>query len=276
MRLRRWNFRVSKKVAIIFTIITLFFVLFNTNFSQSIANADNSHSAQIVMDANTYEVIFGENIHARLPMASTTKIMTALVIIENCNLNDLVTIDDRAIGVEGSSVYLEKGEKLKVKDLLLCLMLRSGNDSAVALALHLCNSLEKFAMMMNSKVEELGLKNTNFTNPHGLHDDNHYTSAYDLAVISSYAMKNQDFINVVSTKNVKITSNYHTRYLSNKNKILTSYEGANGIKTGFTKKAGRCLVASAKRNQKQVVSVVLNVSDTYGTCKTLMDKAFEK
>lgn len=275
MRLCRWNFGIFKKITVIFTVLTLFFLFFNINFSRSTANADNSRSSQIVMDANTYEIISGENIHTRLPMASTTKIMTAVIVIENCNLNDVVTVDERAIGVEGSSVYLKKGEKLKVLDLLFCVMLRSGNDSAVALALHLCDSIEKFAMMMNSKVEELGLKNTNFTNPHGLHDANHYTSAYDLAVISSYAMKNLDFVNVVSTKNIKITSNQSTRYLANKNKILTGYEGANGIKTGFTQKAGRCLVASARRNQKQVVSVVLNVSDTYGTCKTLMDKAFE-
>ncbi|HOK81442.1 MAG TPA: D-alanyl-D-alanine carboxypeptidase family protein [Clostridia bacterium] len=232
-------------------------------------------SSSIVMEATSLRVFAGENIHARLPMASTTKAMTALVIIEKCNLSSVVTIPKAAVGIEGSSIYLRQGEKLTVKELLYGLMLRSGNDAAVALAIHAGGSVEGFVKMMNDKARQLGLKNTNFTNPHGLHDPNHYTSAYDLAVISSVAIRNPVFKEICSTKRVRISgdSEESIRDLYNKNKILSMYSGGNGIKTGFTKDAGRCLIASSLRENMQVVAVVLNRGDMWEECMRLMDYA---
>lgn len=206
-------------------------------------------------------------------MASTTKVMTALVAIENSNLNDVVTIPRQAVGIEGSSIYLREGEKLTVRELLYGLMLRSGNDAATALAIHIGGSMEGFIQMMNNKVKELELKNTNFTNPHGLHDDNHYTSGYDLAYISAVSMQNEEFSKIVGTKMITISGKDGNRYLYNKNKLLKNYNGGTGIKTGFTKKAGRCLVASSKRNDLEVVAVVLNCGPMFEECSRLMDNA---
>lgn len=241
-----------------------------TNDSLEIAT---SNSSKILIEVNSERILSGENINKSLPMASTTKVMTALVVIENTKLDNIVTIPKQAVGVEGSSIYLKEGEKLTVDELLYGLMLRSGNDSATALALYVGGTMEGFVKLMNDKVSALNLKNTHFTNPHGLHDDNHFTSAYDLGVISCIAMRNPQFKKIVSTKNVTINGQDCKRPLHNKNKILFTYEGGNGIKTGFTKKAGRCLVASSERNGLEVVSVVLNISDMFEQCAAMMDYA---
>lgn len=255
-------------------IIMSFFSLFSFAHTKAkVANA-LTNSGYIIMDAKTFKVLDGENYDARLPMASTTKIMTALIVIENSNLEEKIRIDDRAVGVEGSSVYLKQGEILSIMDLLYCMMLRSGNDSATALALHLAKDVKSFAEMMNIRAKSMGLTNTNFTNPHGLHDDNHYTSCYDLCLISCIAMHNPVFQQIVNTKNITIGYGNSKRYLINKNKFLNLYEGGNGIKTGYTKKSGRCLVSSAERNGKKLVAVVLNNYDTYNVSMQLMDKAF--
>lgn len=233
-----------------------------------------SGSAFIVMDADNFRIIKAENERLRLPMASTTKTMTALICVENCLMDEIVTVPKAAVGVEGSSVYLKENEKLTVKELLYGLMLRSGNDAATALAIHVAGSVEKFAEMMNLRAEIMNLKDTHFVNPHGLHDKNHYTSAYDLCVIGCVAMKNPIFKEIVSTKFITVGEGENRRFWSNKNKILSQYEGGNGIKTGFTKDAGRCLIASAERNGKTVVSVVLNRYDMFNDCERLMDAAF--
>lgn len=230
-------------------------------------------SSECVMEVYSNRVLAGANIDARLPMASTTKTMTALIACESGKLDETVKIPKIAEGVEGSSIYLRAGEELKLRDLVYGLMLRSGNDSAVAIACYLGGSVEGFAEMMNERAAVLGLKNTHFVNPHGLHDDNHYTSAYDLAVIASEGMKNQEFKTVVSSKKYACGEGENVRYFTNKNKLLWSYEGCNGLKTGFTKKAGRCLVAASERNGMQVVAVVLNVPDMFGRCAALMDGA---
>ncbi|HHU42877.1 MAG: D-alanyl-D-alanine carboxypeptidase family protein [Bacillota bacterium] len=226
-----------------------------------------------VVEVTTKRTLFESNANQRMPMASTTKAMTALVVLENSELDEMVTVPRQAVGVEGSSIYLKEGEKLTVKELLYGLMLRSGNDAAVALALHVGGSLDGFANMMNEKAKQLGLKNTHFTNPHGLHDDNHYTTAYDLAICSAYAMQNKDFAEIVGAKSYTINSPQGKRYLVNKNKILTTYEGGTGVKIGFTKKAGRCLIASSEREGLKVVAVVLNCGPMFQECSRLMDKA---
>ncbi|MFZ5975868.1 MAG: D-alanyl-D-alanine carboxypeptidase family protein [Bacillota bacterium] len=233
-------------------------------------------SAAVVMEVTTNRVLFASNADACMPMASTTKIMTALVALENGNLSDNVTIPHEAVGVEGSSIYLKDGEKLTLEQLLYGLMLESGNDASVAIACHIGGSVEGFVDMMNKKSGEIGAKNTHFANPNGLHDENHYTTAYDLALITSYAMKNPDFQKICQTKYKEIPGpDGKTRTLKNKNKILWQYEGGNGVKTGYTKAAGKCLVASAMQEDMQLVCVVLNSSSMFEQSMSLMDEAFK-
>ena len=236
----------------------------------------SSSSAEIVMELNTNRVVYSKNENEKKFMASTTKILTAITIIENCNINDVVEIKKDSVGIEGSSIYLEIGEKLTVKDLLYGLMLRSGNDCAHALAMHCSNDINKFALLMNETAKKIGANNSNFVNPHGLHNDNHYTTAYDLALISCYAMKNHTFREIVSTKSIKIphTTRNTNRFLINKNKMLKEFSGSTGIKTGFTKKAGRCLVSSCKRNGIEFVCVVLNCGPMFEVSKALLTNAF--
>ena len=267
-------------IALLAIIFCLSFVLcgFTINrdkSSQAIAKSNNS--SYVLIEQSTNRILKADNEHARLPMASTTKAMTALIVIENAKLSDIVTIPNEAVGVEGSSIYLKKGEKLSVKDLLYGLMLRSGNDSAVALAIHTAGSIDKFVALMNKKVEQLGLKNTCFKNPHGLSANGHYTSAYDLAIIASYAMNNATFKEIVGTKLhvIKGDNEEENRYFANKNRILYNYNGGNGIKTGYTTEAGRCLIASSERNGMQVIAVAINHYDYFDLCSRLMDFAYD-
>lgn len=228
--------------------------------------------AETVIELSTGKILEEKNANLRLPMASTTKIMTALIIVEECNLDEEITVPREAVGVEGSSIYLKYDEKISVKDLVYGLMLRSGNDSAAALAIHHSGSLDKFVGRMNERARELGANDTNFTNPSGLPDPKHYTTAKDLAQIACTAMKNETFAKVVSTKNYN--GNY--RSFVNKNKILSKLEGANGVKTGYTTKAGRCLVSSCERDGMTVVCVVLDCYDMYERSAKLIDASYEK
>lgn len=265
-----------------FLIAFTFFVillssLVNLNTSGIYVSADNS-SSEIVMEVSTGRIIHENNAYSKKYMASTTKILTALCIIENCNLEEIVTVSAKTTGVEGSSIYLEEGEKLSVKDLLYGLILRSGNDCAETLACHCSGDIKKFALLMNETAKSIGALSSNFVNPHGLPDDNHYTTAYDLALISCYAMKNPVFKEIVSTKSIKIpfTTRDYDRLLINKNKLLKDYEGANGIKTGYTKKAGRCFVGSCERNGMELVCVLLNCPPMFERTKELFDESFKK
>ena len=242
-------------------------------------NAGETISAQaaIVMEQSTGRVLYAENADAVLPMASTTKIMTALCVLENAALTDTVTIDARMAGVEGSSMYLEAGETLTVEQLLYGLMLRSGNDAAVALALHVSGSVEDFVELMNQKAEELGLSHTHFANPHGLPAAEHYTTARELAIITCAAYENADFRRIVATQYVAVPWDGHPydRAMKNKNKMLTLCEGGNGVKTGYTKAAGRCLVSGALRQGMQLVCVVLNAPDMWNYSLRLLENGFE-
>ncbi|MBZ4665836.1 D-alanyl-D-alanine carboxypeptidase family protein [Mahella sp.] len=236
-----------------------------------------SASAAALMEVETGRVLYGKDADKRYPMASTTKIMTAITAIEYGDLSDIVEVSDNASGVEGSSIWLEVGERLTLEDLLYGLMLRSGNDAAVAIAEHVGGSVEKFVDIMNQKAKMIGAKNTHFANPHGLPDEDHYTTAYNLALITAYAMKNPIFKQIVSTKYRKIPWEGHQwdRAMQNKNKLLWKYEGANGVKTGYTKEAGRCLVAAAYRNGMQLVAVVLNDDPMWEDSMALLDYGFD-
>lgn len=253
-------------------------------YNTGIASADKEKEdikitakSAILIEAYTGRVLYEKNAFERMPMASTTKIMTAILAIENCNLDDIVEVGPNASGVEGSSIWLSPGEKIQLCDMLFGLMLASGNDAAVAIAEHVAGGVDKFVEMMNLKAKEIGAYNTHFCNPNGLTEDDHYTTAYDLALISAYAMKNDFFRELVKTQYKTIPWEGHDwdRVVKNKNKILWQYEGGNGIKTGFTKAAGRCLSASAQRDGLQLISVVLGAPDMFSDCMKLMDMGFE-
>ena len=245
---------------------------------KKVYNATFSTSAQsaVVMERSSGRVLFEQNADVHLPMASTTKIVTALTVINHANLDDVVEVSPKAVGIEGSSVYLRAGEHLTVKELLYGLMLRSGNDCAVALALHVAGSIEAFAEMMNETARESGCSDSHFVNPHGLHDDDHFTSARDLATLTCVALQNEAFQEIVATKTVRISNEgmEYDRVLVNKNKLLTSFDNADGVKTGYTKKAGRCFVGSATRCGMQVVVVVLNCSPMFEETADMLNAAF--
>ena len=245
-------------------------------YSQGSALPSISASSAILIEAGTKTVIGEKNADARLPMASTTKIMSALVAIENADISKTVAVSSQAIGVEGSSIYLYDGEKLSLEDLIYAMMLESANDAAAAIAIEVGGSIEGFAKMMNKKAEELGLKNTSFQNPHGLDNDLHYTTAHDLAIIAVAAMENPTFQKIVSTykKTIPLNETEGVRLLINHNKLLKGYDGAVGIKTGYTKKSGRCLVSAAEKDGVKLICVTLNAPDDWRDHAKMLDYGF--
>ncbi len=267
--------RFSYKSTHILSIITTFllsasiFMPFYTT-----ACADNTKypesKAECVVEQNTRRILYENHADVRLPMASTTKIITAITVLENCeNIEQEITIPDEAVGVEGSSVYLQSGDVYSVKDLLYGLMLRSGNDCATALALYCSGSIDGFSAKMNETAEKAGALASNFRNPHGLPCENHYTTARDLSMITCYAMQNPIFRDIVAT------THYQPRSWKNKNKMLMNFTGAIGVKTGYTKQAGRCLVSAAERDGMILVCTVLNSPSMYERSAALLNDAFD-
>lgn len=216
--------------------------------------------------------VYEKNADIKMGMASTTKIMTGILVIENLPLDKEIKISSEAVGIEGSSIYLKEGETLTVENLLYALLLESANDAAVALSIATCGSVDSFVDMMNDKAQALGLKNTHFTNPHGLDNEEHYTTARDLALLAKYAMSNPIFSEVVSTyKEVIPLGNDGSRVLINHNKLLRTYSGTVGIKTGFTKKCGRCLVSCAEVEGVKIIAVTLNAPNDWEDHKMMLD-----
>lgn len=235
--------------------------------------------SMFVCEQSTGRALYEKDADIKLPMASLTKIITAIVVIEhNDDLNKIVEIPKQATKIEGSTIYLKEGEHLTIKELLYGLMLLSGNDAAVALAIETSGSVEEFIKLANEFCKKIGANNTNLVTPNGLHDDNHYTTARDLGIITSYALNNEVFAEIVSTKKITISNEFkkEDRVLKNKNKLLLQMEDATGVKTGYTKKAGRCFVGSAKRNGMQVVCVLLNCNPMFEECYDLIEKAFNE
>lgn len=230
----------------------------------------------VLIEAGSHMVLYAKTGNEKLPMASTTKIMTALLTLEHCALDETVVIPKEACGVEGSSMYLRQGEDLSVRDLLYGLMLVSGNDAAMALAIHVAGSVENFAQLMNARALELGARNTHFVTPNGLPDRQHYTTAYDLSLIAAEAMEREEFRQIVGSTYYKTTTGGVIRALKNKNRILWEYEGGCGVKTGYTKEAGKCLVFAAERNGMLLIGVVLNCYDMFPSAKEIMDYGFEQ
>lgn len=279
---------MKNRLILTLSIISLLAVfILNFSFQSVCASAKSieaetysSGKSMVVMETTNNTVLYSKNKDEKLPMASTTKIVTALTVIENCkDLDKLVVVPKKATLVEGSSIYLRADEKLTIRQLLYGLMLQSGNDAALTLALEVGEgSVEKFAQMMNETAKKCGAENSSFVTPHGLDDKEHYTTAYDLAKITSCALKNATFKEIVSTKMYKIpaTENNTARTLINKNKLLSSLEGCIGVKTGYTKKSGRCLVSACERAGMQVVCVVLNCRPMFEESTQLLNKAFSE
>ena len=257
-------------------LLVVFWIMLYTNHVAAEAPAVPGRAA-VLIDGLTGRVLYEKNGDAALPMASTTKILTALVALKEGDLADMVMVQPEAQGVEGSSVWLSAGEVHTLEDLLYALMLRSGNDAATAIALHIGGDVPSFAWLMNAYARRLGAQNSNFVNPHGLHHDQHYTTAKDLGRLAYHAMHMPDFERIVSAKYHTIPWEGHEwdRAMKNKNKLLWSLEGANGIKTGYTKKAGRCLVGAAKRADLQFISVVLNCGPMFETASDLLEYGFK-
>jgi len=265
----------------LFSIAFLAFSVFNAaKAHRTYASAPTtSAESMAVLEVSTRRVLYQKDMHRRGEPASTTKILTAITVIENTpDLDAVRTVPDAAVGVEGSSIYLAHGEKLSVRDLLYGLMLQSGNDCAEALAILTCGSKEKFAEKMNETARKIGAKSSNFVTPHGLDAPEHYTTAYDLALISAYALTNRDFQEIVRTKkhSAPWAGHDYNRVIVNKNKLLNSFEGCDGVKTGFTKRAGRCYVGSATREGMQVVCSVLNCGPMFEDSAALMESAFSE
>ena len=226
----------------------------------------------ILLDAVSGRVIYERNADSQSLIASTTKIMTALIVCEQCNVLDRMRIPKEAVGIEGSSMYLQEGEILTVQELLYGLMLRSGNDAAVALAIYCGGTVEGFAELMNDKARTLGMKDSHFVNPNGLDAPEHYSTARDLAVLAAYAMDNPIFQKTVSAKSIKVGE----RYLTNHNKLLWRVEGADGVKTGYTKAAGRILVSSATRQGRRLIGVTINAPDDWNDHAGLLEDGFKR
>ncbi len=211
----------------------------------------------VALDRKSLTVLYEKNAYKQVAMASTTKIMTAILVLENCDLNETVEFSKTAANVRGSCLKVSTGAKMSMNDVLYGLMLRSGNDCAIAISEHIAGSVEGFAELMNQKAEKLNLKHTHFVTPHGLDDQNHYTTAYELALLTDYALKNEKFKNIVATKTTTIHVNGQPRTISNTNELLGNLNGVYGVKTGFTFNAGRCLVSSCKQNDMDMIVVVL-------------------
>jgi len=275
-----------KNKKIISFVCLLFIILFALSLTLGVTIKMNSHiyaeassaKAMCVMEKSSKRVLYSKNQNTRLPMASTTKIMTAITAIENCDdLDKTFEISPKSVGISGTSIYLRKGEIMSIRDLLYGLMLVSGNDASVAIGEHIAGNTKKFVALMNETAQKIGAKNSHFDNTHGLDSATHYTTAQDLALITSYALENEIFKEIVSTKNTKIVSEAgKTRYLKNKNKLLSNMEGCCGVKTGFTDDAGRCLVSACEREGMTLVCVVLNCGPMFEDSRTLLENGFNE
>ena len=264
-------------VLLIFVAMFLFCYASNLVIQTTYASFSTSAKASVVMECSSGRKLFAKNENLKLPMASTTKIMTAITAIENCkDLDEKFKVSRKAIGVPGTSLYLREGDVYSTRDLLYALMLISGNDASVAIAEHIAGSTSEFITMMNELAKKSGANSSHFANTHGLDADGHYTTAYDLAKITAYALENPVFADIVSTKNIKISNgDGENRYLKNKNKLLSTLEGCIGVKTGFTDDAGRCLVSAIEKDGMKVVAVVLNCGPMFPESATMLTDAVE-
>lgn len=252
--------------------ITLMTLILSLLLYGRAAAAPNTSARASILQLSDGKVLYQRNSEARMLIASTTKIMTALVVLDNCDPDEVVKVTAASAAVEGSSIYLKPGEELTVEELLYGLLISSGNDAAHALALHVAGSIEAFAELMNKKAAELGLENSSFRNPHGLDQDGHYSTASDLAAIAAKALENELFCEIVATKSKLVAG----RSLTNHNRLLWSYKGAQGVKTGYTIAAGRTLVSCAERDGLKLICVTLCAPNDWDDHMKLYDWAFSQ
>lgn len=269
---------VYQKLVAVFTAVTIIFFMTVLPATAEPATMELSAQSAVLIEAESGQILYSKAENQILPMASTTKIMTALVALELCPLNRPITVSSEAVGVEGSSIYLTEGEILTLEQLLYAMLLESANDAAAAIAIGISGSILSFANEMNRKADELGLVHTHFTNPHGLDDELHYTTAFELAMITRAAMKNEAFRTIVSTRKTTIPhdGNAGVRLLVNHNKLLRLYDGCIGVKTGFTKRSGRCLVSAAERDGIILIAVTLHAPDDWNDHTKLFDYGFSQ
>ncbi len=259
-----------EKMIVTILLLAFLFSLF-TVYIYSYEKKTTSAESAVLYEPTGKTFIYTKNENKKLAMASTTKILTALIALENTEPDEIIEVDARACGIEGSSIYLKEGEKLTALDLIYAVMLQSANDASEALAYKISGSIEDFAVLMNEYAYSLGLSDSNFTNPHGLDDKNHYTTAHDLALIAAKALENPVFKEISSTYRKEIRSSLVTRILGNHNKLLKSYDGCIGVKTGYTKKSGRSLVSAAERDGLLLICVTIDAPDDWNDHKTLLD-----
>ncbi|MFZ7134001.1 MAG: D-alanyl-D-alanine carboxypeptidase family protein [Eubacteriales bacterium] len=256
------------------TYILLFLFILNFIYPLAIQGMNCTARSALLIEEKSGRILYNKNSTEELPMASTTKIMTAITAIEYGDLSEQVIIDDITPKIEGSSLYLKENDIISLEDLIYGLLLQSGNDAADAVAKHVVGSEENFITLMNEKARMIGAVNTNFKNPHGLHDKDHYTTAKDLALITQYAFNNDIFKEIVGTIKREITINNEKRVIFNKNRLVTEYEGGNGVKTGYTVDAGKCLVFSAERDDMLLVGVLIDSANIWTDSKILLDYGF--
>lgn len=270
------NITKTWKVSKYHAVWLIFLICLFPIHTDAMENGGVSAKAAVLIEQSSGQILFGKNETQRLPMASTTKIMTAIVALEHGNPEDIVTVSKEAAYTEGSSMYLHVGEEIRLESLLYGLMLNSGNDAAIAIAEHISGSADAFADLMNETAAKIGVKDTSFRNPNGLDAEGHFTTAYDLAMITRYGLSNPAFQEIVRTKTkaVELDGRAGGRILSNHNKMLKLYPGCDGVKTGFTKKCGRCLVSSATRDGMQLIAVTLNAPDDWNDHTYLLNYGF--
>ena len=257
--------------AIVFSFLTIYAFGEHRNSGLSV-----SAKSAVLYQPETDAFVFSKNADARLPMASTTKIMTALIALENSDLDEIVEICDSAVGVEGSSAYLKLGDALTMEELVYALLLQSANDAAVAIACHIGGDVAGFASIMNDRAARLKLTDTHFVNPHGLDDEEHYTTARELAIIAAEAMKNDEFKRIVSTYKKTFATEDRSRTYVNHNKLLRLYDDCVGIKTGFTRKSGRCLVGAAEKDGLLLITVTLDAPSDWNDHSAMLDYGYDK
>ncbi len=259
-------------------ILCIIMIVVSCPLSVSAVSLGISASSAVVMVADTGEVLYEHNAHTQKSMASTTKIMTALLALENADLKKEITVSEKEIAVEGTSMGLLPDDKVTFEGLVYGMLLQSGNDAANVTAVKLGGSVEKFVELMNERASEIGMSNTNFVTPSGLDASEHYSTAYDMALLACEAMKNPDFRSISSQKQAVVYYGNppYRRTITNHNKLLSYYDGCIGVKTGFTKKSGRCLVSAAERDSVTIVAVTLNAPNDWNDHKILLDYGFEK
>jgi len=267
-----------KKIALLLIVCVCSLNIYASEYVNTKDYLNVNVPAAVVIDNNTHRILFDKNANEKRSIASLTKIMTCILLVENCELNEVITVPDSVVWVGGSLLGLRKGDNVTAYNLLVGMLLPSGNDAAYTTGMHIGGTIERFAEMMTVKAKQIGAFNTNFKNAHGLDVEGHYSTAYDMALITSYALKNDTINKIVGSTSLSVTYGKTTKTLNNTNRLLKTDAYVDGVKTGYTDDAERCLITSGTQKDFRIISVVLGATDTntrFNTAKDLMDKAFE-